>query len=138
MENRIRELRQAYGIKQTELAKFLEVAQNTLSYWETGKVDIDNTCLIKLADYFECSVDYILCRDKKNYKTATEDYLNQSFSDHEKKLILAYRNQPNMQESVCRVLGVEYQSSDAASSSIGKDITNTVKKGKTSIRIPTE
>ncbi len=138
MENRIRELRQTYGIKQTELAKFLGVAQNTLSYWETGKFDVDNTCLVKLADYFGCSVDYILCRDKITYKTATDDYLKQSLSNHEKKLILAYRNQPNMQESVCRVLGVEYQSADAAFPSINKDISNTLKKEKTVIQIPTE
>ena len=138
MKNRIRELRQRRNIKQADLAKTLGIAANTLSYWEQGRFDMDNKSLIKLADYFECSVDYILFHDKKTYKTATEDYLKQSLSDHEKKLILAYRNQPNMQESVCRVLGVVYQSSDAASSSISKDITNTVKKEKTGIQIPTE
>ena len=64
MKNRIRELRQAHGIKQADLAKHLGVAQNTLSYWEQGKYDVDNTSLQKIADFFKCTVDYVLCRDE--------------------------------------------------------------------------
>lgn len=130
MKNRIRKLRQLNNIKQADLAKTLGIAANTLSYWEQGRFDIDNSSLVKLADYFDCSTDYILCRDNIN------DYF--TLSKHERNIIFAYRNQPNMQESVCRVLGVDYQNSDANSSSISKDIINTVKKEKTSVQIPTE
>lgn len=62
MKNRIREIRKAYGISQIELAKYLGIAQNTLSYWEQGKYDADIASLQKIADYFQCSVDCILCR----------------------------------------------------------------------------
>ena len=58
--NNIKTLRLDKGIKQAELAAFLNVAQGTLSYWENGTYDIDNKSLIKLSDYFEVSTDYIL------------------------------------------------------------------------------
>ncbi len=60
MRNRIKELRQGRKIKQSELADYLGVAQNTLSYWERGVYDIDNASLKKLADYFGVSVDSLL------------------------------------------------------------------------------
>lgn len=108
MKNRIRELRQAYRIKQAELAKYLGIAQNTLSYWEQGKYDVDTASLQKIADYFHCSVDCVLCREDIPREKNTEDFLGELLSDHEKELIKAYRNQPEMQKSVCRLLGIEY------------------------------
>lgn len=64
MNNRLRELRHQKRLSQAELAKNIGIAQNTLSYWEQGKYDIDTDSLQKLADYFECSVDYLLCRSE--------------------------------------------------------------------------
>lgn len=52
MKNRIKELRQGHGVTQAALAKYLGVAQNTLSYWEQGKYDVDNASLQKIADFF--------------------------------------------------------------------------------------
>ncbi len=60
MVNRIKELRQKLGITQRELAKHLGIAQNTLSYWENGKFDIDNASLCRIADYFHVTIDYLL------------------------------------------------------------------------------
>lgn len=37
--NRIKELRIKRGLTQSELAQMLNIAQNTLSYWETGKTE---------------------------------------------------------------------------------------------------
>lgn len=64
-KNRIKELRKARGVSQAVLANLLGVAQNTLSYWENGKYDIDNKSLSMMADYFGVSIDYILCRDQE-------------------------------------------------------------------------
>ena len=58
--NNIKRLREDICMKQGELAKYLNVAQGTLSYWEQGKYDIDNKSLVRLAEYFSCSTDYIL------------------------------------------------------------------------------
>lgn len=64
MHNRIRELRKSRGITQSALAQYLGVAQNTLSYWEQGRYDVDNTSLQKIADFFNCSIDFVLCRSE--------------------------------------------------------------------------
>lgn len=72
--NRIRKLRKESGMSQTELAKQLGVVQSTLSYWEQGKYDIDNSSLITLANYFDVSVDYLLGNaQKKNSQSRTEN-----------------------------------------------------------------
>lgn len=62
MPNRVKELRRSLGITQKELASSLGIAQPTLSGWETDKFQIDYDNLAKLADFFNTSIDYILCR----------------------------------------------------------------------------
>ena len=58
--NRLKELRKKKGLTQTEVAKFIGISQNNYSYWENGKVKIDNATLLRLADFFGVSVDYLL------------------------------------------------------------------------------
>ena len=60
--NKIQELRKKLGLKQEELAEQLGIVQSTLSYWERGTYEPDNGSLIKLADFFKVTTDYILCR----------------------------------------------------------------------------
>lgn len=61
--NRLKELRKEKQITQSEIAKFIGISQNSYSYWENGKVKIDNESIIKLANYFNVSVDYLLGRE---------------------------------------------------------------------------
>ena len=65
----IRDLREDNEIKQKQLADMLGVAQNTYSQYETGKIAFTDEILIKLADFYNTSVDYLLDRtnDKKPY-----------------------------------------------------------------------
>jgi len=48
---------------QKELAKHLQVADSTLSYWEMGKYEPDNDALMKLSRFFKVPIDYILGGD---------------------------------------------------------------------------
>ncbi len=64
MKNRIKELRTALNLTQKELGKKLNIAESTISLYESGKREPDNATLIKLADIFEVSTDYLLHRDK--------------------------------------------------------------------------
>lgn len=64
--NRIREMRKANQMSQGDLAKKLGVAQNTLSTWEIGRHEPDNDALIKIADLFGVSIDYLLGREEKS------------------------------------------------------------------------
>ncbi|MGI5896281.1 MAG: helix-turn-helix domain-containing protein [Oscillospiraceae bacterium] len=57
---RLRELRKEHGDSQQDVARYLGVTQAALSGWETGKYKIDNHNLVKLAQYFSVSTDYLL------------------------------------------------------------------------------
>ena len=59
---RVRELREDHDLKQRELAEYLDVKQTTYSKYELGKIDIPIEALIKLADYYHVSTDYLLGR----------------------------------------------------------------------------
>lgn len=70
MKNRIRELRKQAGFTQEVLAPKLGIAQNSLSCWENEVSEPDNATLCKLADIFDCSIDYILCRTNDPSRTS--------------------------------------------------------------------
>ncbi len=59
---RIRDLREDADKKQSELADYLGVRQNTYSDYETGKINIPIDAFIKLADYYGVSLDYLAGR----------------------------------------------------------------------------
>ncbi len=59
---RLKEIRKAKGISQLKLAIEMNTNQNTISRYETGEREPGLTELIKLADYFDVSVDYLLER----------------------------------------------------------------------------
>lgn len=58
----LRSIREDHDIKQRELAALLNVSQNTYSQYENGVIALTAEVLIKLADYYNCSVDYLLDR----------------------------------------------------------------------------
>lgn len=62
MYQRIRNLREDNDLKQRELAEILNCSQRIYSNYERGDVDIPTEILIKLADYYNVSTDFILGR----------------------------------------------------------------------------
>ncbi len=91
-------LRKKCGLTQQELADELKLAKSTISMYENGKREPDFETEELIADYF--NVDINTLRGIKD-KEAT------IFSEHEKKVIFAYRSHPDMQKSVDRLLGIE-------------------------------
>ncbi len=65
--NRIRDLREDRDLRQIDVAKATNIDQKTLSNYETGKTNPDSYSLIKLADFFGVSIDYLLGRVDRNY-----------------------------------------------------------------------
>lgn len=53
-------LRKEKGLSQSELSKIFDVAQNTLSQWETGRRDPDTATVARLARFFNVPTDYLL------------------------------------------------------------------------------
>lgn len=65
---KLKELRKEKGISQLKLAMDLAMNQNTISRYETGEREADYKTLIKIADYFDVSIDYLLGRtDNKTF-----------------------------------------------------------------------
>ncbi len=62
MYKRIRDLREDKDLTQTQVAKILGMSQTGYSKYETGENDLPSSILIKLADFYNVSVDYILDR----------------------------------------------------------------------------
>lgn len=60
MYQRIRDLREDCDLNQTQVAKILGMSQTGYSKYETGENDIPTAVLIKLARFYDTSVDYLL------------------------------------------------------------------------------
>ena len=58
--NRIKELRQQKQLDQKDLAQIMQIGKGSISNWEVGRTEPSVEYLIKLANYFEVSVDYLL------------------------------------------------------------------------------
>ncbi|MBE6814392.1 MAG: helix-turn-helix transcriptional regulator [Ruminococcaceae bacterium] len=64
----LRAIREDRDIKQKQVAEILNVSQNTYSQYETGIISLTAEVLIKLADYYNVSIDYLLDRtDNPNF-----------------------------------------------------------------------
>lgn len=56
----LRSIREDRDIKQREIASMLNISQNTYSQYETGVISLTAEVLIKLADYYGVSIDFLL------------------------------------------------------------------------------
>lgn len=69
MYKRLRDLREDKDLKQKDIADFLNISPRGYSRYETGNNDIPTEILIRLADFYDTSVDYLLGRtNNKNKK----------------------------------------------------------------------
>lgn len=69
--NNLKKLRESKKLTQIRLSVEVEVSQELISAYELGKNKPNVENLIKLADYFNCSTDYIL--DRTNNPTIAKD-----------------------------------------------------------------
>lgn len=60
MYRRLKDLREDRDLKQRELAAFLNCSQQVYSNYELGQRDLPTDVLIRLADFYEVSTDYLL------------------------------------------------------------------------------
>ena len=60
MYKRIRDLREDKDMNQTQFAKIIGMSQTGYSKYETGENDIPTAILIKLAEIYGVSIDYML------------------------------------------------------------------------------
>lgn len=63
--NRLKALREDNDLTQEELAKALHITRSALANYETNLREPDYELLIKIADYFHVTLDYLLDRKYK-------------------------------------------------------------------------
>lgn len=68
MKNNLKLLRTEKHLYQKDIANLLNIAISTYSYWESGFNEPDQKSLIKLADFYNVSVDYLLGRTENKEK----------------------------------------------------------------------
>lgn len=58
--SRLRELRKEYGLTQLKLAQNMNKAESTIRMWESGDNQPSHEALIRLAQIFQVSIDYLM------------------------------------------------------------------------------
>lgn len=97
---RLRNLRENKGMKQEELGDMLGLSASTIGMYEQGRRQADNETLIKIADFFDVSIDYLLGKTEvKKYEQPYENKLEEvlfskakELSEEEKKTVLSVIN----------------------------------------------
>ena len=64
----IRNFREDADKTQAEIAEYLNIKQTTYSKYELGKINVPIEMLIKIADYYDVSLDYLVGRKRKHKK----------------------------------------------------------------------
>lgn len=68
---RIGQLRRSRGLSQVELAGLLHVSKQTVSNWENNNILPSIEMLVKIADLFAVTTDFLLERDERRYLEIT-------------------------------------------------------------------
>lgn len=90
LNNKIKELRLAHKLNQVELAEKLSVTKQTVSNWENNNIQPSIDMLVKIADCFSTTTDYLLERNENNIINA--DGLTITEIAHIQQLISDLRN----------------------------------------------
>ena len=106
--NRIRELRQARGWRQQDLADRMHLKKNTISRYETGSLGLDASTICTLCDLFDVSADYLLGRSSTPKPAIT---------DADAEILAAYRAAPDHVRTAIGTLLEPYKKKDALSAS---------------------
>lgn len=69
--NRIQELRKARNMSQVDLAKALNVTKQSVSNWENSNIQPSIDMLVRIAEYFSVSTDYLLGLETRRYLEIT-------------------------------------------------------------------
>ena len=105
LEN-LKKLREDAGISQKQLAEAIGVSQQSINKYENHNIEPDIETMIRIADHFDTSVDYLIghsaVRRKIEFVQATD------LNAEELALIQAYRSLPAKQRKCVRLLVDSY------------------------------
>ncbi len=73
---KIKFLRNEQGITQDQLADYINVSRQSVWGYENNSVEPSLNVLVKIADIFNVSLDYLLCRTNEKYNLNLENQTN--------------------------------------------------------------
>lgn len=98
---RLKELREEKGLTQNEIATAIETSQTNIARWEKGKNEPSYIYLVKLSDFFNCSLDYLAGVESEDFQpskkakfvphAANDAAMPGTLSDDEKELLKVFR-----------------------------------------------
>lgn len=91
INERLKNLRKERGLTQTELSKQLNIGQTTIAAYENGTHAPQIFSLLAYADFFDCSIDYLLGRED-DFESIPTDINQTQQSKKEKQLIEIYHS----------------------------------------------
>ncbi len=109
LSDRLKKLRISAGLTQTELGKIIGVGKTTISMYETGNSTPSDEIKLKIAEYFNVSVDYLFGKtDIKNHESASIKYPAQNSLEDE--LFTGFRLlSKDDQEEIIEILRIKLQ-----------------------------
>lgn len=100
--DKIKKLRFEKGYDQQDICDFLNIEQSTLSNYENNRRTPKLEMIVKMADFFEVTTDYLLDREielTKKDKIEIDEYLNQFENELLSQTGLMFDGEPMTQES---------------------------------------
>lgn len=90
---RLKELREDSNISMKQLAQAIDVSDASVCKWENGLAEPKLSYLIKLAEYFDCSIDFLTGKDDEYTASASfpEETFHQTLSKHEMLILDSFR-----------------------------------------------
>ena len=138
---RLKQILHEKGLKQTDLARMTGIDKSLISNYLSGKYKAKQDNLYLIAKAVNVSEAWLMGYDTDRARTSDDERFIENkirssgtdeLSHHEKSLVAAYRNHPEMQSAVDKLLGVEREGAD-----ITKDVIETVRAGAQAGKNPT-
>ncbi len=102
MLKNLKNLRLSNKISQQRLADIVGVTQQSINKYENHSVEPDIEVLIKIADFFSVSIDYLVGRT--NVKNIPENFSEYFLTSEEKLVIEGYRNADKKEKDLIRYI----------------------------------
>lgn len=91
---RIKELREERNLTQNEVANALNTSQRNIGRWETKSNEPTASFIIALANYFQCSTDYLLGRSDELGNITVKKDSSPGLTPEEELLLANFRSLP--------------------------------------------
>lgn len=89
---KLKELRISHNLTQAELGEALQMRQGTIANYETGLREPHINSLVSYANYFKCSIDYLIGREDDFGNITIKSEKPADLSDDELKIVKQYRS----------------------------------------------